>query len=231
MLKRIVTMCAAFILCVTSFAQMAAALDCDPAFKGVEAYYCKLGEKEYQMGFDKTSRTLCVEHKKIDITGCDIGPFDANDGSTAYIYLLGTKEQRENFSSNFDIQCDNSKLKHHGAAGVTSSGIWVSRFEGYMHPDYTLDKYPGMSNSDRSDKFRTNNENGGKFEMGGFSISAPTGGEYDTGEQVCQHYSVKTNTIAFRANATFSMSGKGKEAASEGEGKGLKGLKGLFKKK
>lgn len=228
-MKKLVSVAVLFSL-VLAFGS-ARAENCDQSFKGVEAYYCKVGEVEYQQGFEKTSRTACVEHKKIDITGCDIGPFRANDASTAYVYLVGTKEQRDKIGD-FKFQCDASKLKHFGAAGVSSSGIWESRFEGYMHPNYTLDKFPGVSNSDRSDKFSTDLEKQGKVFIGLFSISSPSGSEYDLGDEVCQYYDVKTSNIAFRTTATFAAPGKGKAAdlATGGSEKpdAKKGLKKLF---
>jgi len=129
----------------------------------------------------------------------------------------------------YDFQCDNE-------AGNMRGGMSKGNFEGYLHPDYTIGKFPGESNADRQGRFVKDLEKQGKALYGSLIVSDPVNKyakKYD--KQVCQYFNPKTNKVALRFSCTVNMPGEKGEAsgekgeASESKKEGMmKGLKGLF---
>jgi len=212
--------------------------DCDTALKGLEVYDCKVGRVEHKVGLKKDTRPQCVEHRKLNITGCTVETL-STDPTTHYLYIIGPEKTRKSFN-NFKFQCDND-------AGNTAGGLDTSRFEGQWAPGYTYDKFPSESNAERHERFIKDLGKQGKAMYAGFILSQPSSKyakKFD--KQVCQYFNAKTNMVAIKFNSNVDFKEKGSAtpseevkkdegaAASSEEKKGSvtdtleKGLKGLF---
>ncbi|MFA5181238.1 MAG: hypothetical protein WC405_07935 [Syntrophales bacterium] len=230
--KRLVAL-AAMVIISLSVSTFAYADDCDPTFKGLEVYDCKMGRVEHKIGLKKDTRPQCVEHRKLNISGCTVEAL-STDPATHYLYIIGPEKTRKGFND-FKFQCDND-------AGNTAGGLDKSRFEGQWAPGYTVDKFPSESNAQRHDRFITDLGKQGKAMYGGLILSQPTTKytkKFD--KQVCQFFNVKTNKVAMKFNCNVDF--QEKDAAASGvttapaeEKKGgatdsiQKGLKGIFGK-
>lgn len=210
--------------------------DCDPAFKDLEVYDCKMGRVEHKVGLKKDTRPQCVEHRKLNIAGCTVETL-STDPAIHYLYIIGPEKTRKSFN-NFKFQCDNE-------AGNTAGGLDTSRFEGQWAPGYTLDKYPSESNAERHERFIKDLGKQGKAMYAGFILSDPSSKyakKFD--KQVCQYFNDKNNMVAIKFNCNVNIGGtamrstegnKGEGAAASPEEKkgGVtdsveKGLKGIF---
>ena len=184
--------------------------DCDPAFKGLEVYDCKVGRVEHKVGLKKDTRSQCVEYRKLNITGCTVETLSTNP-TTHYLYIIGPEKLRKSFN-NFKFQCDND-------AGNTAGGLDTSRFEGQWAPGYTFDKFPSESNAERNERFIKDLGKQGKAMYAGFILSQPStkyAKKFDN--QVCQYFNVKTNMVAIKFNCNVDFKEKGSATTSE-EGK------------
>jgi hypothetical protein len=206
---------------IMAWAGIALAQDCDPAFKNIEAYYCKEGKKEFKVGLKTDERTVCVELKQLKIDGCDVEPV-ATMRTGQYIYFIGPKGAKSKFQS-YKFQCDND-------AGSYRGGIHGGSFEGHLHPDYTIGKFPGESNSDRARRFMEDLESEGKALYGSVHIFQPVDKfnlKYD--KQICQFFNEKTEKIALRFTCTVTLEGAGGASGNKKDDL-IKGFKGLFGK-
>lgn len=206
--KNVVTVL--LVLCTVFLTKTAVAEDCDPAFQNIEAYYCKVGNKDFKIGLKTSTYAICVEHKKLELNGCELS-FSGKDDD-AVVYFIGTKAQGDKMSD-FEWQCDPNQPW----TGMRNSG-----FEGHLHPDYTIDKYPGESNSERDERFGSDLGKKGKFQVLGISVHT------DMGKQVCQFFNAKTNTIAVRASVGGGGGGALKMGSGDEKQGPAKGLKKLF---
>jgi hypothetical protein len=205
----------------------ACADDCDPAFRGLEVYDCKMGRVEHKVGIKTDTRPQCVEHRKLDVNGCTVETL-STDPTIHYVYIVGPEKGRKGFND-FRFQCDND-------AGNTAGGLDRSRFEGQWAPGYTLDKFPSESNAERHERFMKDLGKEGKAMYGGLILSQPANQyakKFD--KQVCQYFNVKTNRVAvkFNTNVAFREEGKAapaaevkKESVADSVKKGLKGIFG-----
>lgn len=184
--------------------------DCDPAFKGLEVYDCKVGRVEHKVGLKKDTKPQCVEHRKLNITGCTVETL-STDPTTHYLYIIGPEKTRKSFN-NFKFQCDND-------AGNTAGGLDTSSFEGQWAPGYTYDKFPSESNAERHERFIKDLGKQGKAMYAGFILSQPSN-EYAKkfDKQVCQYFNVKTSMVAIKFNTNVDFKEEGSVTPSE-EGK------------
>lgn len=167
--------------------------ECDPTFKDLEVFYCKVGRVEHKIGLKKDTRPQCVEHRKLNITGCTVETV-STEQDTKYLYIIGPEKNRKDFND-FKFQCDND-------AGNNFGGMDKSKFEGYMAPNYTLDKFPSESNQERSERFIKDLAKQGKVMYGGLIVSKPYVNKFDT--QLCQYFNVKTNKVALKLNCVVN---------------------------
>lgn len=222
---------AALMIITLSLSTFAFADDCDPAFKGLEVYDCKMGRVEHKIGLKKDTRPQCVEHRKLNVSGCTVETLSTGP-ATHYLYIIGPEKTRKGFND-FKFQCDND-------AGNTAGGLDKSRFEGQFAPGYTVDKFPSESNAERNDRFIKDLGKQGKAMYGGLILSQPTTKytkKFD--KQVCQFFNVKTNKVAMMFNCNVDFQEKDEaasgastapaEAKKEGATDSIqKGLKGIF---
>lgn len=204
-----------------AWAGIALAQGCDPAFKSIEAYYCKEGKKEFKVGLKTDERRVCVELKQLKIDGCDVEPV-ATMRTSQYIYFIGPKSAKSKFQS-YKLQCDNEAENYRG-------GIHGGSFAGHLHPDYTIGKFPGESDSDRHERFIKDLEEQGKAFYGSVHIFQPVDKfnlKYD--KQACQFFNEKTEKIALRFTCTVTLEGAGGASGNKKDDL-IKGFKGLFGK-
>ena len=184
--------------------------DCDPAFKDLEVYDCKMGRVEHTVGLKKDSRSQCVEYSKLNITGCTVETL-STDQATHYLSIIGPEKTRASFN-NLKFQSDND-------AGNTAGGLDTSRFEGQFAPGYTLDKFPSESNAERHERFIKDLKTQGKALYAGLILSQPSSKyakKFD--RQVNQYFNDKTNMVAIKFNCNVDYKEAGSATTSE-EGK------------
>lgn len=179
------------------FVSSAFADDCDPAFTGAEGFLCKMGRVEHKVGLKTDERLECVELKPVAITGCTVEPMKT-DAANQILYLAGNKAMKDALRG-FEWQCD-------VRGGNGKGGMEKTSFEGYWHPSYTIDKFPGESNADRNNRFLKDMEKNGKYVLTAVGIENPLN-EYNKkfDNQVCQYFNVKTNKVAFKFNCNVNF--------------------------
>jgi len=184
--------------------------DCDESMlKGVEFYYCVSGSKEFKIGMEKTERKVCIEHKKLDVKGCEIEL--ATEPYEQTIYIVAPIKMQDKIYK-FEWQCDPDQRK---TRGVIGSG---GDFLGWMHPDYTLAKYPALDNSGREGKFINDLEKRGKFYKNVAGIVVPKKFVHEVvNQQTCQYYNKKTNKVFLRfvCNWKYGFEEEGGQRESE----------------
>ena len=131
-MKKGIFLVAITLIMVASLSLKAKAETCDPAFKKMEVYHCEttmVNDKEECFVWEKLSPATC------EITGL------MTKENNQYIVLIGPKE----FSDyGYAWQCDQRLI---------NGGLERNKFDPWFHPDYTMSKLKGLSDSDIFTKF------------------------------------------------------------------------------
>lgn len=189
-----------------------AADDCDPKFKDVELFLCKMGRANYKVGMREDNAATCTELRKLTVTGCEVEALKGSADDFA-IYMLGDAKKDYQLSK-FEFQCDSGDVDATRTGGIKKG----SGFEKWMHPDYFPTKTPGKYNDERVEMFNKDIAKKGKqfLAEGVLGVYNPAN-EYTFkySNQTCQFYNVTTNKVAFKF--TWSTDFKSDKAQSQGE--------------
>lgn len=172
--------------------------ECDPKFKDVELYYCKIGRQNYKVGLNEDSAATCIEYKKLNVTGCQVEPLKGTKESAAIIPIGNAKSEYQEFK--FKFQCSPSipdgDVSRLGGLDPGSAG-WSK----WMMPEYFPTKTPGKYNDDRMAMFDKDMAKKGKKLLSDLMVAV-----YDTAnqysfkydKQVCQFFNAETGKVAFK---------------------------------
>lgn len=172
--------------------------ECDPKFKDVELYYCKIGRQNYKVGLNEDSAATCIEYKKLNVTGCQVEPLKGTKESAVIIPIANAKSEYHEFK--FKLQCSPSitdgDVSRLGGLDAGSAG-WSK----WMMPEYFPTKTPGKYNDDRMAMFDKDMAKKGKKLLSDLMVAV-----YDTAnqysfkydKQICQFFNAETSKVAFK---------------------------------
>lgn len=172
-----------------------AADDCDPKFKDVELYLCKMGRATYKVGMREDDAATCIEHRRLTVNGCQVEHMKGSQDDFA-IYMLGDAKKDYQIHK-FEFQCDSGDSDASRTGGFKKG----SGFEKWMHPDYFPAKTPGKYNDERVEMFNKDIAKKGKQFLadGVLGMYNPANEfTFKYNKQTCQFYNPVTNKIAFK---------------------------------